>query len=171
DRHGPVDAASDSNVELCVRAHCRYREQDRNARSECRSHPACRYVIVSSGHQILCVFSSIFEFRSRASRGDFGRAAAALHSSGTKSMMRLRSNSDGTDGSGRGDARRTASSIDRITASSPLQLVTRALMTSPLGICVTCTVQLMPGRALAGRLQFCSILFVKSVRYSSSAPP
>ena len=52
----------------------------------------------------------------------------------------------------------TARSIDRRTASSPLQLATRALMTSPVGTCTTVTTQSIPGRADNGRFYSCLIL-------------
>ena len=54
-------------------------------------------------------------------------------------MLRVRSNNEGMGGLGKGDERNTAASIERITASSPLQRPMRTSTMSPLGICVTRT--------------------------------
>ena len=59
-------------------------------------------------------------------------------------MTKFLSNSAGSGGSGRGDARYTAFSIDWRTAASPLHWVTRAPVTSPPGTCVTSTRQSTP---------------------------
>lgn len=72
-------------------------------------------------------------------------------------------NKSGSDGSGNGDALLTAASIERFTASSPLQLVILALMTSPVRVCRTITMHEVSGVTLAGIAQFrwifCIIVF------------
>ncbi|MDX1562204.1 MAG: hypothetical protein R3305_04725 [Gammaproteobacteria bacterium] len=71
----------------------------------------------------------------------------------------VREKSDGGGGCGNGDALKTAFSIDRTTAASPLQRPTETPVTSPLGICVTLTTHSRSLPALGGRIQRCSILF------------
>ena len=72
-------------------------------------------------------------------------------------------NKSGSDGSGNGDALLTAASMERLTASSPLQLAILALMTTPVGVCRTITTHKVSGDTLAGIAQFrrifCIIVF------------
>src|SRR5262245_2502228 len=78
----------------------------------------------------------------------FGTQSVGLNRS-----SRFRSNSAGSGGAGKGEARNTADSIDSRTAWSPLQLPTRTLVTSPPGTCVTYTTHSMPGLAEGGLSQ------------------
>src|SRR5690606_3228564 len=104
--------------------------KERDTGSE-QDRPARRPVVVSSGHQLLFEVPVV---RKPLLVHDGEAVSTRRQSLGSKSMMRLRSNSDRSDGSGRGEARNTAASIDCTTAASPLAAVTRALTTSPLGI-------------------------------------
>ena len=69
-------------------------------------------------------------------------------------------NKSGSEGSGNGDAFITAASIERMTASSPLQFVILALMTSPVRVCRTMTTHDVSGVTLAGIAQFRWILCI-----------
>ena len=58
-------------------------------------------------------------------------------------MVKFLSNKLGFEGSGNGDALRTAASIDRCTDSSPLHVPIETPVTSPPGVCLTWTIHSM----------------------------
>ncbi len=76
-----------------------------------------------------------------------------VYSLGLNLNTKFLSNSAGSGGSGRGDARYTAFSMDWRAAASPLHWVTRAPVTSPPGTCVTSTRQSRPTLAEGGLIQ------------------
>lgn len=68
-----------------------------------------------------------------AGEGRLGRG----YEDGVNTMLRLRSYNEGTGGAGNGDDFDTAVSIERITASLPLQRTTRTSTMSPLDVSVS----------------------------------
>src|SRR5580704_14918258 len=74
----------------------------------------------------------------------------AFYSSGLNLNAKFLWKSAGSGGSGNGEARYTAFSMDWRTAASPLHCVTRALVTTPPGTWVTSTRQSTPTLAEGG---------------------
>ena len=83
---------------------------------------------------------------------------SVCYASGLKASTILRSKSDGSLGSGSGEERSTASSIDRSKATLPLLVTISTCTTSPPGICTMRTLASSPGATPGGRAQFRLIL-------------
>src|SRR5277367_2797609 len=92
-------------------------------------------------------------FADRRAENQSPRDNRSAYSLGLNLNTKFLSNSAGSGGSGRGDARYTAFSMDWRAAASPLHWVTRAPVTSPPGIWVTSTKQSSPTLAEGGLIQ------------------